>query len=112
MSANTSSDESLPVASWGRWLLRGPREGWATLAAVVVLVLTLAWSIDDARWVRGAGALTDYLPQVGIAGVLVGFAGAKLGWGRWTTHLIGVAFAALILPVVAGGLVLGDAVSG
>lgn len=95
-----------------RRLLAGPEEGWLTLAAVALMILTLPWSIDDARWVRGVGSLTDFLPAIGLGGLLVGFMGPKLGWGRWTTHLIGVAFAALLLPIVAGGIVLGESVPG
>lgn len=92
--------------------LRGPSEGWATLGAVILLVVSLGWSIDDAKWVRGIGPFTDFLPLAGIAGVAFGFGGAKLGWGRWTTHLLGVAFAAMIIPIIAGGIVLGDTVQG
>lgn len=95
-----------------RRLPRGPAEGWLTLAGVALMIVALCWSIDDAKWVRGVGSLTDFLPAVGLGGVLVGFMGPKLGWGRWTTHLIGVAFAALLLPIVAGGIVLGETVSG
>jgi len=95
-----------------RRLLGGPAEGWTSLIGVGLMVLALGWSIDDAKWVRGIGSLTDFLPIAGFGGIVAGFAGAKLGWGRWTTHLLGVAFAAFILPVVAGGIVLGDAVTG
>ena len=91
---------------------RGPAEGWATLGAVILIVVSIAWSIDDAKWVRGIGPFTDFLPLVGIAGVAFGFGGAKLGWGRWTTHLLGSAFAAMILPIIAGAIVLGDTVQG
>ncbi|MES2209063.1 MAG: transglutaminase domain-containing protein [Chloroflexota bacterium] len=118
MSAVTDR-ERLPGAGMGaetgspaRRLLVGPAEGWATLAAVGLMVLTVAWSIDDAKWVRGIGSFTDFLPMMGLVGVAIGFGGAKLGWGRWTTHLLGVAFAALVLPIIAGGIVLGDAVQG
>jgi transglutaminase-like putative cysteine protease len=93
-------------------LRAGPAEGWLTLASVALMIVALCWSIDDAKWVRGVGALTDFLPIIGLGGVLVGFLGPKLGWGRWTTHLIGVGFAALMLPIVAGGIVLGEAVPG
>ena len=93
-------------------LLEGPAEGWLTLAGVAVMIVALAWSIDDSRWVNGAESLTDFLPLVGLAGAFVGFVGPKLGWGRWTTHLIGVAFAAIVLPIISGGIVLGDEVTG
>lgn len=112
MSASESVRTWEPELGRLRRLAAGPAEGWTTLAGVAVMILALAWSIDDAKWVRGIGSLTDFLPQVGFAGIVVGFAGPKLGWGRWTTHLLGVAFAAFILPIVAGGIVLDDAVTG
>ena len=90
----------------------GPAEGWMSLASVVVIVTALAWSIDDAKWVNGVRSMTDFLPLVGLAGIAVGFIGPKLGWGRWTTHLLGVAFAAIVLPIIAGGIVLGSSVTG
>ncbi len=111
----TGRDATTPWSrdgGWARRLLDGPAEGWVTLAAIALMVLSLAWSIDDAKWVRGIGSLTDFLPGAGFAGITVGIVGAKLSWGRWTTHLLGVAFAALVLPVVAGGIVLGDSASG
>ncbi|TAL11183.1 MAG: hypothetical protein EPO00_03795, partial [Chloroflexota bacterium] len=110
------SDDGMSIEarnrSWLRRAIRGPAEGWATLGAIVVIVVSIAWSIDDAKWVRGIGPFTDFLPMVGIAGVAFGLAGAKLGWGRWTTHFLGIAFAAMILPIIAGGIVLGDTVQG
>jgi transglutaminase-like putative cysteine protease len=93
-------------------LLAGPTEGWTALAGVVGMVLALAWSFDDAQWVTGIGNRASFLPQVAFAGVAIGFIGPKLGWSRWSTHLIGIAFAAIILPVIAGSIVLGDAVTG
>ena len=93
-------------------LLAGPTEGWLTLLGVAAMVVALCWSIDDAKWVGGVGSVTDFLPLIGLVGVAIGFAGPKLGWGRWTTHLLGVAFAAIVLPIVAGRIVLGDTVSG
>ena len=37
-----------------------------------------------------------------LFGVLTGFIGAKVGWGRWLTYLVGVAFAALLVPIMTG----------
>ena len=93
-------------------LLAGPTEGWLTLLGVAAMIVALCWSIDDAKWVGGMGSVTDFLPLIGLVGVAIGFAGPKLGWGRWTTHLMGVAFAAIVLPVIAGRIVLGDTVEG
>ena len=79
-----------------------PAEGWLTLALVAGLALIVAWAVDDPRWVNGKGELTDVLGLCALGGVAVGFAGPKVGWGRWTTHLVGALFAALLLPVFAG----------
>jgi transglutaminase-like putative cysteine protease len=76
-----------------------PAEGWVTLGLTLLLCLTLAWSLDDARWVLGRETYLDFLPLAAAGGVLAGFIGPKVGWGRWQTHLIGSVFAALIIPL-------------
>ncbi len=76
-----------------------PVEGWVTLGLTLLLCLTFAWSLDDARWVLGRETYLDFLPMAAAAGVLVGFIGPKVGWGRWQTHLIGAVFAALVVPL-------------
>src|SRR4029077_829548 len=81
-----------------------PSEGWLTLALVMVLALTVAWSLDAAHLVPGVGDLTSYLPIAAVLGVLCGFIGPKVGWGRWTTYLVGVTFAALIVPLLVGNV--------
>ena len=91
---------------------RGPTEGWLTVGALAMLLIALAWSVDDPGWIGGVGERTDFLVPIALAGLAVGLIGAKVGWGRWTTHLIGAGFAALVLPLIAGDLLLGDAVSG
>ncbi|HSO29724.1 MAG TPA: transglutaminase domain-containing protein [Candidatus Sulfomarinibacteraceae bacterium] len=113
MTATTATAGTFePDVSRLRRILAGPAEGWLTLVGVLLMVVALAWSIDDAQWIRGVDRLTDFLAPVGLGGVAVGFVGPKLGWGRWTTHLLGVAFAAMVLPIVGGGIVLGDEVAG
>ena len=49
----------------------------------------MAWAIDDARWVLGNADYLDLLVLAAVGGVLVGFIGPKVGWGRWLTFLIG-----------------------
>ena len=78
-----------------------PEEGWLVTVLVVAMGLILAYAIDDPSWVQGQGALTDGLPLCAMLGCLVGFAGPKLGWGRWTTHIVGALFAALLIPILA-----------
>jgi transglutaminase-like putative cysteine protease len=82
-----------------------PAEGWSTLGLVILICLTMAWAMDDAAWVLGREKYLDYLPLAAIGGVLVGFIGPKVGWGRWLTFLIGAIFAALLLPLVVALLV-------
>jgi len=79
-----------------------PAEGWTTLGLVLLLCLTLAWSIDDASWVLGPRGLTDFLAWTVALGVMWGFVSAKVGWSRWLAHLLGAAFAALLVPMIVG----------
>ena len=79
-----------------------PEEGWLTLGLVLLMCLTLAWSVDGVRWVLGRDEYLDYLVFAAAGGVLAGFVGAKVGWGRWLTYLIGAIFAALIVPLLTG----------
>jgi hypothetical protein len=79
-----------------------PAEGWLSLICVLVICLTMALAIDDARWVLGRAAYLDGLIFAAVGGALVGFLGPKIGWGRWVTYLVGSAVAALVLPLLTG----------
>jgi len=85
-------------------LLRSLRrlDGWFTVGLVVVICVTLARSLDDALLVLGRDEVTDFLVWAAIGGVAAGFVGPLVGWGRWTTHLVGAAFAALLVPLLVG----------
>jgi hypothetical protein len=83
-------------------------DGWFTLTLVTLICVTLAWSLDDALLVLGRDELTDFLPWMALGGVAIGFIGPVVGWGRWTTHLVGAALAALIVPLVVGTVLLPD----
>ena len=91
-----------PQAAVERRFPLAPGEGWTTLGLVLLLCLTLAWSIDDAAWVVGPRGLTDFLPWTIALGVGWGFLSAKLGWSRWLAHLLGAVFAALIVSMIVG----------
>ncbi|OGO58165.1 MAG: hypothetical protein A2Z32_11195 [Chloroflexi bacterium RBG_16_69_14] len=88
-----------------------PQEGWLTLGLVLLICLTLAWSVDGVRWVLGRDEYLDFLVLAATGGVLAGFIGAKVGWGRWLTFLIGSIFAALIVPLLTGLLQYPDGAS-
>ena len=72
---------------------RRPEEGWLSLALVALLIAIVASAVDDPAWVNGRSRLTDGLVVLGMLGVAVGFIGPKVGWSRWTTHLVGALFA-------------------
>jgi len=82
-------------------------DGWFTIGLVAIMCVALAWSLDDAMLVVGRDELTDFLPPMALAGAFFGLVGPLVGWGRWTTHLIGAAFAALVLPLVVGTVLPG-----
>ncbi|HEU4672221.1 MAG TPA: transglutaminase domain-containing protein [Candidatus Limnocylindrales bacterium] len=85
-----------------------PEEGWTTTLLLVAMPVVLALAIDDANWVLGEGRLTDFLPLAAIGGFAAGMYGAKAGWSRWSIHLVGAVFAALIVPLLVGGALLGS----
>ena len=79
-----------------------PAQGWLALVLVAAMCLALAWSLDDAILVLGDPDVTDFLFWTALGGVLIGALGPTVGWGRWTTHLIGALFAALLTPLLVG----------
>ncbi|MBA2382409.1 MAG: transglutaminase domain-containing protein [Chloroflexi bacterium] len=92
------------TASLRSRLLAAPTEGWISLLLIAILAVTVAWSLDDAALVLGNRDATDFLPWVSIGGVLSGFVGARARWSRPVAHLIGAAFAALIVPIIVGSI--------
>jgi hypothetical protein len=85
-------------------LAAAPAEGWISLFLVAVLAVSVAWSLDDAALVLGQRAWTDFLPWVSLGGVAAGFIGARARWSRPLAHLVGAAFAALIVPLIIGSI--------
>lgn len=85
-----------------------PVEGWSSVIALAILGLTLGWSLDDAGWVPLAEGSTAYLPWLGVAAALVGVGLAKLGWGRLGVDLAGGILGGLLMPLIAGNIVLGS----
>lgn len=85
-------------------LALAPPEGWLSVALVAVMAVTVGWSLDDAALVLGRREWTDFLPWAALGGVAVGFLGARFRWNRFVAHLIGAAFAALLVPLLVGGI--------
>ncbi len=95
----------------GSRLPTAPAEGWLTVGLTLLMCLTLAASLDDARWVLGRASFLDFLPLAIVGGFATGFIGPKAGWGRWRTYLIGSIFAALIVPLVVATVAHPDGTS-
>jgi transglutaminase-like putative cysteine protease len=85
---------------------RRPAEGWLTTLLLLAMTLILALAIDDSRWVLGESRLTDFLPLAVLGGFAAGMYGTKAGWSRPTVHVVGAVFAALLIPLLVGGVIL------
>jgi transglutaminase-like putative cysteine protease len=91
-------------------LPRRPMEGWLSLFTVAVMLFAVGFSLQDAGWTADAAGYSGLLSWLGLVGLAFGFAGAKVGWGRWRTHFVGALFAGVFLPLLVGGIALGDGV--
>ena len=98
----TTFGTARPAAADERPVKLAPAEGWLAVGLVLLLCLTLAWSIDDAAWVIGPRGLTDFLPWAIGLGVGWGLLSAKIGWSRWLAHLLGAVFGVLIVSMIVG----------
>jgi len=93
-------------------LLRGPREGWVTVALLVVMLVTVALAIDDANWAGfgpDGGNQTGFLPLAVLMAAVMGLGLAK--WRRLPTalaHLIGAAIGTAFLLLAVSGAVSAD----
>ena len=94
-----------PDWHWSRLPLT-PAQGWLAFVLVAAMCASLAWSLDDAILVLGDGDVTDFLLWTALAGVVIGALGPTVGWGRWTTHLVGACFAALLTPLLVGWVLI------
>src|SRR4051794_27819136 len=96
------------LPAWLRRYAISPVEGWLSLVLVALMAVTVGLSIDDAAWVLGDPTYGDFLPWAGVLATFITFGAAKAGWPRWVTHLVGAAFAALVLPLLVGAVLLPD----
>jgi transglutaminase-like putative cysteine protease len=85
-----------------------PAEGWLTLISAAVMVAVFAISLIEAAWTGNLAGSQGFLLWIGLLGFAIGTLGAKVGWGRWRTHIVGALFGGLLIPLVMGGLALGD----
>ncbi len=108
MSAGVVAAPSRTVGDDVRRIPLRPAEGWLTLLSTAVMAMVFAGSLQDAAWTPdSAGGNANFLPWIALVGLAFGVFGAKIGWGRWRTHLVGALFAGLLLPLIVGGIILG-----
>ena len=110
MTANAAAPAASSAGQLGQAFRRirfRPAEGWLSLFATAVMVVVFAGSLIDAAWTPPSAGETGFLVWAALAGLALGVLGAKLGWGRWRTHIVGAVFGGLLLPLVMGGLVIG-----
>ena len=86
-----------------------PHEGWVALLALLALMLSVAFAVDDAGWagqMRGSRvSQTHFLPLAVTLSVLVGFVLAKSRLGRLANHLLGAAIGAAFLLVAVSSVI-------
>jgi transglutaminase-like putative cysteine protease len=92
----------------GHRIARSPAEGWLTLVSAALMVAVFAISLIEAAWTGNAGGSQGFLLWAGLLGFAIGVVGAKVGWGRWRTHVVGALLGGLLLPLVMGGVEAGD----
>jgi transglutaminase-like putative cysteine protease len=92
----------------GRRISFSPAEGWLTLLSAAAMVAVFAISLIEAAWTGNAGGSQGFLLWLGMLGFAIGVIGAKVGWGRWRTHIVGAVLGGLLLPLIMGGVELGD----
>ena len=96
-----------------RHLSLRPAEGWSSVLLLALMAALVGWAIDDAHWVLGNRALTNFLPWAGVFGVLWGVVAAKAGRGRLLAHVGGAVVATTWLTLVVGAqLAPGESIGG
>jgi transglutaminase-like putative cysteine protease len=74
------------------------REGKLSFFLVVLMLLSITWSIEYASWVEGL-----YVVEwTALSGLLVGFVMTRLGWPRVWSHLVSIVLGASITLGVVG----------
>ena len=100
------SDDGNPIARAVHRMR--PDEGWASLALVLLLAGTMAWSISDARWILGRDGLTGFLIWIAVAAAAWGYVSARLEMAPWLAHAIGSIVGAFVVIEAVGSVIPGS----
>jgi transglutaminase-like putative cysteine protease len=85
-----------------------PTEGWLAALLLAVMLLSLGWAVDEARWAgvtQSGRSQTDFLPWAILLGAAWGFVSAKSLLSPLASHAIGATVGALFLILAVGGVV-------
>jgi transglutaminase-like putative cysteine protease len=85
-----------------------PDEGWTSLALVLLLTGTMAWSISDARWILGSDQLTGFLVWTALVAALWGWLSARLRLSPWLAQALGCTIGAFVLIEAVGASLPGS----
>src|SRR5438034_5928098 len=86
------------VPDWLRRLAR-PREGWLAYFLLAVMLLSLAWSVQRAGWLKQE----DFLVPVALYGSLLGAVLALLPFGILATLPASAVTGTLVILLIVGG---------
>ena len=76
------------------------REGWSSLIFLLFIVLSVAWSLDAARWAEGM----TLVPWAAILGLLLGVFSARSSLPGWFSHVSALIHGAFWMAFLAGSL--------
>jgi len=100
--AGPGTTSGMSAGDVARRLIAGPEEGWSSLLLLLVMVLAMAWSIDDARWVLGRNENTDFLAWIATTGVLFGLVAGKSRWPRPVLFVVQAVVGVFLVAVAVG----------
>jgi hypothetical protein len=92
-----------------RGLFTTPDEGWGSLLALIVMMLVVAFAVDESGWIGVVAGTktsqTSFLPVAVVLASLVGFALGRSRLGTLRSHVVGATIGAVYLLVAVSGAI-------
>jgi hypothetical protein len=92
-----------------RGLFTTPDEGWGSLLALIVMMLVVAFAVDESGWIGVVAGTktsqTSFLPVAVVLASLVGFALGRSRLGTLRSHVAGATIGAAYLLVAVSGAI-------
>jgi hypothetical protein len=90
-------------------LFTTPDEGWGSLLALIVMMLVVAFAVDESGWIGVVAGTktsqTSFLPVAVVLASLVGFALGRSRLGTLRSHVVGATIGAVYLLVAVSGAI-------